>query len=274
MKAVYDSEVRTSVIASVRKNLQEFWTYRFALKNFVASELEQRYRRSIIGFFWTLLNPLLTMAITATVFSLIWRMNIRSFAVYIFSGIVPFTFISAAITRSGISIIAAEDYLKKIYVPKFLFPLVTVTSETVNFVFSLVALFILGVLLKMHVGWAIVLLPAAIGLTFLFSLGIGLILSVATVYVRDLSHITSVLLSALFYLVPIIYPIDFIPEAYRGYFWYNPFFYFINLFRRLIYENVFPSAFEWIVPLGLSLCVVVIGQVVLFLKEGDLIYRL
>ena len=274
MKIVYDSKVRVSFVASVKKNLSEFWIYRFALKNLVVSDLEQRYRRSIIGFLWTLLTPLLTMAITATVFSLIWRMNIRSFAVYIFSGLVPFVFISTAITRSGISIISAEDYLKKIYVPKFLFPLVAVTSETVNLLFSLAALFLLGMLLKMNVSWTFLLLPAAIAITFLYSLGIGLMLSVATVYVRDLSHITSVLFSALFYLIPIIYPLEFIPEAYRGYFWYNPFFYYINLFRKLIYECTVPSAFEWLAPLCLAFFVLLIGQVVLFLKEGDVIYRL
>lgn len=256
-------------------DVRHLYRFRHAIANFVKNALRARYRRSALGFLWSLLNPLITMAVTATVFALILRFPLRDFAVYVFSGLLPWGFMSGAIGQGGQTIILGEAYLKKIYVPKSMFPLITTLSEAVNFVLSLVSLYILGLFLfELEPGWALVALPLASFWMMLFSLGVAIVLAVATVYFRDLSHITQVVFSVVFYLVPILYPLDLIPERYRTLFLLNPFYHFIQMFRAIIYENRFPTATEWAIPAALAVAALALGAYVLKSRDRDLIFRL
>lgn len=271
---VYEKQAKIRFGSFIIRNIRESILYRHALMNFVRINLRNRYRRSTLGFLWSLINPLFTMVILAFVFSTIYNVPFADFGIYIFSGLLPWQLMSNSIIGGTMSIIYAEGYLKKVYTPKILFPLVTVSTEAVNFSLSLFSLFILAFLLGAKIGISLLFLPFAILITFMFVLGIVLVVSVATIYFRDLYNIVQVVFTALFYLVPVVYKISIIPEKYQVFYKLNPFFYFIDLFHKIIYESIIPSAAHWGVCLGLSLVALLVGLFTLNLKEQDLIFRL
>lgn len=271
---VYDSEQDDSYPRFLLRNLREIRHYRFALINFVVNNLRMRYRRSSLGFLWSLLNPLLVMTVISVVFSIIFQQDLKTFAVYIFSGLAPWLYINASIMSGCQTIINAEGFLKKVYLPKILFPMITVTTETANFLFSITSLYILALLLGFHVKWTILLLPLAILVTFVFNLGLAIMFGIATVYFRDLTQIMMVVFQALFYLVPIVYPLESVPERFQIFFYFNPFYYFVMLFRKVIYGIPEITWLDWGITSAMALIAMAIGMFILMKQDRDLIYRL
>ena len=265
---------KESFIAFILRTVGELRHVKFALASFVVNSLRRRYQRSVLGFAWSLLNPLLMMIVLTTVFSLIFKRDPKTFGIFIFTGMLPWTFISESIAGGCVSITAAENFLKKVYMPKIFFPLVSVCTEFINFALSLVSMMILGLCLGLQIHWTILLLPIAMCLTFLFTFGIALALAVGTVYFRDISHFVRVILSCFFYLIPIVYPLSVVPEKYVIFFQINPFTHFINLFRELIIYGTMPTVQEWLTPLALSIISLGIGFFILMKKEKDIIFRL
>jgi ABC-2 type transport system permease protein/lipopolysaccharide transport system permease protein len=271
---VYSGEERLTLPGYTLKILRELKIYRFALINFIVNNLRTRYRRSTLGFLWSLLNPLLMMTVISVVFSVIFQQDLKTFSVFIFSGLAPWWFISGALIGGCQTIINAEGFLKKVYLPKVLFPIITVTTETINFFFTIISLCILSLVLGFRLSWSIFFLPVVIIITYIFNLGLNILVSVSTVYFRDLTQILQVLLQALFYLVPIVYPIEALPERYRVYFLYNPFYYFIILFRKVIYGEPAITVLDWLTTSALAIIVLLSGLLLLMKYDRDLIYRL
>jgi ABC-2 type transport system permease protein/lipopolysaccharide transport system permease protein len=263
-----------SFLAFVARMSAELRHIKFALASFIINNLRRRYRRSVLGFAWSLLNPLLTMIVLTLVFSLLFKSSPRDFAMHLFTGLLPWMFVSDSITNGSLSIVTSEAFLKKVYIPKMFFPLVSVGTEAVNFGLSMVSMIILGFCLGMHIGSTILLAPLAILLLFGFSYSVSLLLAIGTVYFRDLTHIVKICLSAAFYLVPIIYPLAQIPEPYRKYFLLNPMYYFINLFRLTINDCRIPTLLDWAIPTASMLIVFTMAMYTLMKTEKDLIYRL
>lgn len=261
-------------IQSIGQTYHDIYDYREVVKNFVDTNLKMRYKRSVLGFLWTLLNPLLTMAITATVFSLIFRFDLKNYAVYIFCGLVPWNFINSSAISGSLAIIANEGYIKKIYLPKVIFPLNAVVTEFINSFFNLLSLYILGIFLHVEITPCILILPYAFFTMFFFCLGMAMIFSILTVYFRDLHHIVQISFSALFYLCPIIYPVERFPAKYRFIFDLNPFNYYITMFRDAIYYN------RWSDPRVIQLSALfavlslLMGLILFYKEEKKIIFRL
>jgi ABC-2 type transport system permease protein/lipopolysaccharide transport system permease protein len=271
---VYDSTRQTSLFEYIRRNIRELHLYRFAFYNFVQNMMRTRYRRSVLGFLWTLVNPLLNLTIIAVVFSLIYKMEFQTFGRYVFSGLTPWTFISTGLIQGTMSLVVSESYMKKVHLPKVMFPLVYVSNEAVNFIFSLVSIYIIFLFVGARLDWVMLLLPFAMLITYMFVAGCAMILSVAYVYFRDTFNLTQVIMGALFYTVPIIYPVELIPEQFKNIFEYNPFYQFIKLFRAILYELRVPTWNEWLIPLGLAVLVLLLGSLILMKREGDIVFRL
>lgn len=271
---VFDSEDHSSFWRFITKNFRDLLFFRFALRNFVVNSLRTRYRKSVLGFLWSLLNPLMFMTVLAVVFSIIFKQNIRTFAIFVLSGMIPWLFMSQSIISGTQVIINAEGFLKKVYVPKLLFPLVLVSTETVNFFFSIISLLILALILGSTISWTILLLPFVLIITYLFNLGWVLIVGIATIYFRDLAHIIAVVFQALFYLVPIVYDVEMFPQVARNLFYFNPFYYFINLFRKVIYGQPALTWQDWVIPACLAVVSLLVGLVILKSRDREIIYRL
>ena len=270
----YDASKGGGILEFISRNIREMRMYRHALFNFVSTNLSSRYRRSTFGFLWSLLNPLFTMIIMAVVFSSLYKLPFSKFSLYLFSGLLPWNLITSSLMGGSMSIINAESYLKKVYIPKLLFPLVTLGVEIVNFFFSLISLFILAIFFGAKIGWSLLLLPLALLLLALFLLGIVMLLSIMTVFFRDLSHILQIGLLGLFYLTPVLYPITLLSGNLLTLIKFNPFYYFISLFHSIIYEATLPGWPEWLTCIGLTAFSLILGLVAFQKKEQDVIYRL
>jgi len=271
---VYDSALREGPVAYLRRLRRDLLIFRYAIYNLVLNNLRSRYRKSYLGFAWSLLNPLVTMVVMAVIFAAILKQDLRSFGLYIFSGILPWIFITNSLTAGCTSMVQAETFLRKVNVSKIIFPLASVATEGINFVFSIGSLLILALFMKASVSASLLALPFAMLVVFIFAAGLVLTVSVFNVYFRDLPYVLSVGLTLWFYSVPILYPLSLVPPALKRVLLINPLYYFIQLFQSLIYDGVFPSWRIWFfcVLSGAATCAT--GLILLKSKERDLVFRL
>jgi ABC-type polysaccharide/polyol phosphate export permease len=273
--AVFDSQNRKFSFTAFYGLIFEAFQYRFVLYNLIGTNLKARYRRSVFGFLWSLLNPLFTMIILTVVFSSIYKSSFSELGLYIMSGILPWIMISNTMMNGCSSLVGAEGYLKKVYLPKQIFPMANLGVEIVNFLLSLISLFILALILGATPNLTWFLLPFAIFLLAIFLLGIILATSVITVYFRDFSHILQIGMTGLFYMTPIIYPLSLIDgTGLSQLIRVNPFFYFIVMFHQIIKDAVIPSPAYWLICLVLAIVSYGFGVFIFRSKENDIIYRL
>lgn len=260
--------------AYVFSKLNELRFIKFAFASFVFNNLRRRYQRSFLGFAWSMLNPLLMMVVLTTIFSILFNRDPKSYGIYMFTGLLPWQFISESIAIGCSSLVSAEGFMKKVYVPKLFFPLVTCSTEVVNFALALTSMMFLATFLGLKVSWALLLLPAAIAVTYVFTFGIVLCFGVATVYFRDLTHIVKVILQSFFYFIPIIWPLSALPAKYAGIFLANPFTHYVLLFRTIIFDRQLPTAEQWGWTTFYACLTVIVGFWILRRNERDIIFRL
>lgn len=205
-------------------------------------ELRIRYKRSALGFLWALLNPLLMLVILTVVFSTIVRLSVDKYAVFLISALLPWTFFSQTLSYSTESLIGNGELLKKVRVDKTIFPFAAVVSNLINFLLSLVPLALILVVLRFPFHWTWIYLPVPLVGLVLFTAGCSLFCAAANVFFRDVGHIVQIVLTGWFYLSPVIYSLDFIPERYRLLLRLNPMVYILHGFRLAIYNGRLPSA--------------------------------
>lgn len=256
------------------RSYRELYQYREVLFNFASQELKVKYKGSFLGFLWSLLNPLLTMSVTSIIFANILRFELNDFVVFVFSGLLPWGFIAGSLEGSSNSIINAEGYIKKVYLPKMIFPVSNVISNFINMFFSMCALFLILCFMGYNPKSALYFLPISLIITFLMTIGFGLILSTLTVFFRDMKYIVGVILSALYYLTAILFPIDVVPEPYSLFIQYNPFYYFVMLFREPIYYGNLPSLNTISICLGITIVTLIFGTLMFNKNQDKFVYRL
>jgi lipopolysaccharide transport system permease protein len=215
--------------------LRNFFNYRELFFQLVSRDIKLKYRRSFLGYLWSVLNPLLTMAIMTVVFSAMFARGIQNFSVYLLIGSLLFSFMSGAVSRAIPSVLGASALIKKIYVPKYIFTLAAVTSELVTLLFSLGALLAVIVATGIPFSRRFLLIPIPIIELYIFSAGLGLFLAQATVFFRDVQYLWGVFSTAWMYLTPIFYPVSMLPENVRfGVTSFNPLYYYIAQFRYFV----------------------------------------
>ncbi|MBA2964835.1 MULTISPECIES: ABC transporter permease [Ramlibacter] len=250
------------------------WEFRLVFSHLVAQHVTLRYRRTALGFLWTLINPLLTMVITSVIFSLMMRMPLQSFAVFLFAGLIPFTLFSQCILQGGNSILENEGLIKKIYIPRQIFVFARCTGLLIDAFLSFCCLFVIAAVIGAHLTASLLILPLAFLLVFVFGLGLALCMSIMSVYFRDAAYIVGILLQAAYYLTPIIYPLSIVPEKYRLLFIVNPMYYFVELFRKPIYEGVFPDLATLGIAISCAVLSLLLGTLVFQKFDRDVIFRL
>lgn len=252
----------------------ELYEYRYVLQQLVRQHLILRYRRTFFGYLWTLFNPLLMMSVTAVVFSTIFKMDLKTYAIFLFAGMIPFTYFSLSVTQSGQSLIMNEGLIKKVFIPKLYFPLGASMALLIDSVLTAVALFIIILVIGGKVTFALVSIPLAYLLLFLFSFGVAMIMTVSTVYFRDLQHVVGILMQALLFLTPVFYK----PESLEGKVaWLialNPLTQFVELFRAPIYQGIFPDVLVVFKAAVLAILSLIIGFWVFRNNEYRVAFRL
>ncbi len=222
--------------------IREIVQYRSLLRDLVARDLKVRYKRSILGIAWTMLNPLLTMLVFTLVFSQVLRVPVQHFTVYFLSGFLLWNFVSQTTSWSTGCLLSYAGLIKKIYVPKVIFVLATVLAGFVNLVLSLVPLALIMLVVGHPFRLAVAFIPVPMLLGMLFALGLSLLLAPLSVMFADIVPIYQVVLTLWLYLTPVMYPADMVPAAYRGIVDLNPMRYFVEAFRAPIYGGVLPDA--------------------------------
>jgi lipopolysaccharide transport system permease protein len=221
------------IIQKTIMRLRTLLRYRELFFQLVSRDIKLKYRRSVLGYFWSMLNPLLTMVVMYIVFSQLFRFTIQYFPIYLLIGNILFMFVSGAVTRSLTSVLGNAVLLKKIYVPKYIFTLAAVTSEFVTFLFSLGAFFVIALATQVPFSPRFLLVIIPIIEIFIFSLGLGLFMAQATVFFRDMVYIWQIVSTAWMYLSAIFYPVSILPDwLHHLVTRYNPLYFYIAQFRN------------------------------------------
>ncbi|MBV9762712.1 MAG: ABC transporter permease [Acidobacteriaceae bacterium] len=221
--------------------VRETYRYRELIWALAMKELKIRYKRSVLGFLWALLNPMLLMLVLSVVFSTIMKINIPHYAIFLLSVLLPWTFFSQSLSYAVESIVGNADLIKKVRVAKLVFPVAAVASNMINLLLSIIPLALIVVLMghPFHLTW--IYLPVPLLALTIFTLGATFFFAAANVYYRDVAHILQIVLQAWFYITPIIYSIDFFPEKYRWIFKLNPIQFVLNGFRLSVYYGLLPT---------------------------------
>lgn len=240
----------------------QFERDRFILTSLVSKDFKLKYRRSVLGVLWSVLNPLLMMVVLTAVFSTFFKFQIENFPLYLILGQTLYTLMSDATSGAMSSIIDSAPLIKKIRINKFLFPLEKVSFATLNFVISLIAVAAVMLFFRIVPTVNIVFLPLIVIYVFVFSLGLGLLLAALSVFFRDVMHLWSVALTAWMYATPIIYPVDILPGWMMAIMQFNPMYYYVTYFRDIMLWNTTPSLIDNLICLGFALLSLAIGYAV------------
>lgn len=242
---------------------------RFILKQLVTKDFKRKYRRSVLGIAWSVLNPLMMMIVMSVVFSFVFRADIENYPLYLILGNITFSFMSESTSQALMSFIDAAPLLKKVRVSRFVFPVQKVLFALVNFTFSLVAVALVMLWFRVVPTWHIIWLPVCLFLLVLFCSGIGLIVGSLAVFFRDVVHLWSVILTAWTYLTPIFWvptqlAANGAPAWVMSIVELNPMYGFVTFMRDIFLWNQNPSMQT------LSLCVI---WAVIMLGVGILVFR-
>lgn len=237
----------------------QFQQYKPLMRELVVRDLKLKYRRSFLGYVWSLLNPLLMMTVMSVVFSYMFRFDIPNYPLYLICGQTLWTFFNESTNMAMHSVLQNGSLIRKVYIPKYIFPISRVLSSFVTMGFSLVAILIVMLVTRVPLSVQLLLVPVPLIFLLIFSTGMGMILSALSVYFRDIVHLYGVLTMAWMYVTPIFYPASALPENVAVLLNLNPMHHFISFFRELVLYASIPGVNVWLSCVVSSLLVFAIG---------------
>lgn len=242
------------------KKIVEIYSYRAMIVSLVRKELRGRYKGSVLGFFWTFLNPLLQLLVYSLVFSVIVRVDVEKYYLFLFVALIPWLFFSTGLTAGAGVVINNKDLVKKIYFPREVLPIAHVLTNFINMLLSFIVVF--AVILFSGIGFnfaALLLLPIIFIVEFMLVLGITFLVSALTVYLRDLEHILTIGNMAWMYLTPILYSITMVPERFVSILMLNPMTPIILAYRDILYYTKVPQLSTLIGAIIMGIVMLIIG---------------
>ena len=226
-----------------------FWRYRYLLYNLISRDFKLKYRRSVLGVAWSVLNPLLMMLVMWAVFGGLFPDlrggDILNYPIFLLCGQLLFNFFRESTTLAMSSVLNNAPLLRKVYIPKYIFPVSRVVSSFVTMTFSLAAVVLVMVFTRSPFYWTMLLFFIPLVFLFLFSCGMALLLSALTVYFRDMQHLFGILTLGWMYATPIFYPLEQLPPFAQGVMKLNPMYHYINMFRNLVMYGNIPGPNTW-----------------------------
>lgn len=247
----------------------DLWNkYKFLIQQLVSRDFKTKYKRSVLGYLWSFLNPLLTMIVQYIVFSTVFRSDIKNFPVYLLSGIVLFNFFTDSVGQGLSAIVGNTALITKVYVPKYIYPITKVLSSSINLIISMIPLLIMMIFTGTKITKAILLMPFVVLCLLVFCTGLSLLLSAAMVFFRDTQYLWGIVSLAWMYATPLFYPESIIPSAYRFIHKLNPMYYIIKFARCILIDGVSPeiSLYIWCI---LCSCISLIIGLIVFKKTQD-----
>ncbi len=259
-------------IQMLQKRLTNSWQYRDLLKQLVIRDIKLKYRRSFLGYLWSVLNPLFIMCVMTLIFSTMFKRNIENFPVYLFTGQIMFNFMNQSTHQAIFSITGNSALLKKTYVPKYIFTVSRITSGLVDFFFSLGALIIVMLATRAKFTVYLFLTPFVAIQLYLFCVGLGMFLAQANVFFRDIQYIYNAVTTAWMYFTPIFYPMEQLPMEIQWLIKHlNPMYFYVGQFRDLIYYGRLPGPVIIFAGCTTAIVMLIIGITSFLKTQNDFI---
>ena len=248
---------------------KDFLRYRDLLKHLIARDIKLKYRRSILGYLWSILDPLFIMIVMTIVFSKMFDRSIENYPVYLFTGNIIFSFLRTSSTQAMNAVINNASLIKKTYIPKYIFVFVKISSCLVELILTMIALLLIMVVTGAKFSFYNLLFPLVLIPLFVFCLGLGLFLAQANVFFTDVKYIYNAVITAWMYLSAIFYPVESLPDGVKSAVeHFNPIYYYIRQFRDLLYVGQMPAPFYIIAGCIAAILMLCLG-VFSFLKNQD-----
>lgn len=244
------------------KIFKDLYSYREFLKTSIKKEFRGKYKKSFLGVLWSFLNPLFQLLIYALVFPFILKNNIDNYLIFLIIGLMPWNFFNMTILQSAASIVTNGGIIKKVYFPREILPISTATSNLINFFITSLIVFAALLISGVGIGISIFVLPVIILMQYILQLGLSFIFSAITVYVRDIEYLLNVFMMLMFYLCPIVYSPDMIPNNFLPVFKLNPMFHIINFYRTILYEKQIPNFINVLIMFGICIGILIIGYLI------------
>ena len=267
----YDSsQVRTTIAAELR----ELVRYRDFLKLLIARTIKSRYKRSVLGVAWTLLNPLINLVVMSVVFSQLFRSAVPRYAVYLLMGLIVWNFFSQSTAFAMGQLFWGAGLMKQVYLPPTIFAVSAIANGLVNLAFSLVPLAIIMAFMgqPFHRTWWF--FPVAVLILALFALGVALLMSSLAAMFVDAIEMYQLVLQAWFFLTPILYPSELISSRFAWALTLNPMYYMVEIVRRPIFEGRLPELHTILTAVALAIGALVSGAWVFTRRAHELAYRI
>ena len=268
-------------MTAIKNILANFKRYSFLMQQLIIRDFKVKYKRSVLGVLWSILQPILMMTVMAIVFSQMFKFKVEgiNFLVYLMTGIIMFNYFSEATSSAMVSVVSNFGLLNKVYIPKYIFPVAKCLFVGINFLLTLIPW--LGIILLSYVGlgsytchinvWYL-LLPYIFICLFMFALGIGLIISCISVFLRDMFYIYSIIIIIWNYLTPIFYSIEILPEGLQTIFKFNPLYIYITGVRSIVLASARPSLIQMGSMLLYAVGTLLIGLYIFRKKQDKFIY--
>ncbi len=241
---------------------KELYNYREFLKTSIKKEFRGKYKKSFLGVLWSFLNPLFQLLIYALVFPFILRVNVDNYTIFLIVALMPWTFFNSTIIQSAASIVANGGIIKKVYFPREILPISTATSNLLNFLITGIIVIFALLISGIGIGTSVLVLPLIIIMQYILQLGLAFIFSSITVYVRDVEYIINIFMMLMFYLCPIVYSADMIPEKYLPIFKLNPMFHILGYYRTILYDKQLPNITNVLILFITCIGILIIGYLI------------
>ena len=242
--------------------IEKLKKYQFLFEELVKRDFKKKYKRTVLGMAWSVLNPLLLMIVMRLVFTQFFGRSMAHYTTYLFCGNLIFSYFSESTTQGMTSLIGNASIFTKVNVPKYLFLFSKNVQTLINFGLTLVVFFVFCVIDHIHFTWKLICLLYPIVMLVIFNLGVGLILSALFVFFRDIQYLWSVFTRLLMYMSAIFYTIDSYPYTVQCLFLLNPVYLFIRYFRKIVIDATIPTIWFHLLMLADALIVLVIGSLI------------
>jgi len=258
----------------IAAKIQRIYSYRRSLWGMSLKQFKAKYAGSLLGLFWVIINPLLMVLVITFVFTVVFRAEIKDFALFVLSGILPWMFFSGALSEAAPSLLTQKSVLHQFSLPKEILPLSCVLSYFMNFLVSLCIVFPVFFFHNPKILPAVTLLPVLFLLTYFFTSGISLLFSVINIILRDLEHLLGILLMFWFWATPVFYSVEMVPAKFRWLFNLNPMSSFILCYREIIFYGRAPDTMLFLGVVGWAFFSLILGFLVSVWLESSVLKRI
>lgn len=266
------------MIKSILINLKK---YSFLMQQLVLRDFKVKYKRSVLGIVWSLLYPILMMAVMAIVFSQMFKFKVEgiNYLVYLMTGLIMFNYFSEASSSAMISVVSNFSLINKVYIPKYIFPITKCLFVGINFVLTLIPW--LGIILLSYVGLGeytchiniyYLILPYIFLCLILFTMGMGLILSCVSVFLRDVIYIYGIIITIWNYLTPVFYSVEILPKTLQFIMNFNPLYQLLDAARTIVLYGQAPSLLSLGIIGGIGVGTLLIGGLIFKKNQNKFIY--